>query len=52
MCLVALANANASVAHSDDNAITLLARTEVDLSFFGVFEGVGEEILDEFAHIQ
>ena len=51
VCLVALANANARVAHSDDNAITLLARTEVDLSFFGVFEGVREEILDKFAHI-
>ena len=49
--LVAFANANTGVAHSDDNAITLLARTEVDLSFFGVFEGVREEILDKFAHI-
>ena len=51
VCLVALANANASVAHSDDNAITLLARTEVDLSFFGVFEGIREEILDKLAYI-
>ena len=52
VCLVALANANTSVAHSDDNAITLLACTEVDLPFFGIFKGVGEEILDEFAHVQ
>ena len=51
VCLVALANANTSVAHSDDNAITLLARTEVDLSFFGVFEGIREEILDKLAYI-
>ena len=51
VCLVALANANASVAHGDDNAITLLARTEVDLSFFGVFEGIREEILDKFTYI-
>ena len=51
VCLVALANANARVAHSDDNAITLLARTEVDLSFFGVFEGIREEILDKFTYI-
>ena len=49
--LVAFANTNTSVAHSDDNTITLLARTEVDLSFFGVFESIGEEILDELAHI-
>lgn len=52
VCLVALANANASVAHSDDNAITLLARTEVDLSFFGVFESIREEILDKLTYIQ
>ena len=51
VCLVALANANASVAHSDDNAIALLARTEVDLSFLGVFEGIREEILDKLAYI-
>ena len=49
--LVAFANTNTSVAHSDDNAITLLARTEVDLSFFGVFEGIREEILDKLAYI-
>lgn len=51
MCLVALANTNTSVAHSDDNTITLLACTEVDLSFFGVFEGIREEILDKLAYI-
>ena len=51
VCLVTLANANASVAHSDDNAITLLARTKVDLSFFSIFEGIREEILDKLAYI-
>ena len=51
VCLVAFANTNTSVAHSDDNAITLLARTEVDLSFFGVFEGIREEILDKLTYI-
>ena len=51
VCLVTLANANASVAHSDDNAIALLARTEVDLSFFSIFEGIREEILDKLAYI-
>jgi hypothetical protein len=52
VCLVALANANARVAHSDDNAIALLARTEMDFSFFGVFEGIREEILDKLTYIQ
>ena len=51
VCLVTLANANARVAHSDDNAIALLARTEVDLSFFSIFEGIREEILDKLAYI-
>ena len=51
VCLVTLANANASVAHSDDNAITLLARTEVDLSFFSIFESIREEILDKLTYI-
>ena len=51
VCLVTLANANARVAHSDDNAITLLACTEMDFPFFGVFEGIREEILDKLAYI-
>ena len=50
--LVALADADASVLDGKTDALRIGLGSESDLALLGVFDGIGDEILQDFADVE